>query len=207
MKVRWRAIVVGVVLVTGINIFDPVSNYMIHSSAFTNSHMPFSLLFGVLALGFVYNPAARLLFPSAVMSRMDLAAVLAIGFLGSNVPTLAQRFVSVISAPNYFASPENEWHTYTLPNLQSWLFPGNIGDSVGRFYQGLPPSDPVPWEVWFEPLVWWFALLIALLGACFCLSVILRKQWSERERLTYPLAELPLLLVQDPEQGHLFLGL
>jgi hypothetical protein len=192
------------VLVTGISIFDPVSSYLIHSSAFTSSHMPFSLLLGVLALGFLYNPVARAFWPAGVMDRRDLAAVLAIGFLGSNVPTLAQRFVSVISAPDYFASPENEWHTYTLPNLQDWLFPSNVGDSVGRFYQGMPPGEQLPWEVWFEPLFWWFALLIALLGACFCLGVTLRRQWSERERLTFPLAELPLMLVQDPEPGRHF---
>ena len=117
-SVRPGVIVLGVLLTSCINGFDPISRYLIHSSSFTHSQMPFALLVGLLLLGYLYNPLVRGRFPGLALTRQDLAAVLAIGFLGTTVPTLAQRFVAVISAPDYYASPENEWPTYTLPNLQ-----------------------------------------------------------------------------------------
>lgn len=201
-RVRWRAVVAGALLTAGINAFDPISRYLIHSSSFTHSQMPFALLMGLLTLGYLYNPLARRWSPGWALTRPDLAAVLAVGFLGTTVPTLAQRFVAVISAPDYFASPENEWPTYTLPNLQRWLIPSNAGDGVKMFYQGLPPGGPLPWEIWVGPLFWWFSLLIAIMLACFCLGVILREQWSGHERLAFPFVELSLMLAQEPEGGR-----
>ena len=201
-QTRWRAVCIGVLLTAGINAFDPISNYMIHSSSFTHSQMPFALLMGLLGLGYLYNPIARRWAPGWALTRRDLAAVLAIGFLGTTVPTMAQRFMAVISAPDYFASPENEWPTYTLPNLQRWLIPSNAGDGVGMFYRGLPPGTPLPWEIWAGPLFWWISLLAAMMLACFCLSVILRKQWSDNERLSFPFVALSLMLVEDPDAGR-----
>ena len=204
--VRWRAVIAGVLLTVWINGFDPISRYLIHSSTFTNSQMPFALLLGLLVLGCVYNPLARVLKPRWVLLKQDLAAVLAVGFLGSTVPTLAARFIAVVSAPDYYATPENEWSTYTLPNLREWLFPSNAGGGVSAFYQGLPPGDSAPWGIWFEPLFWWFSLLAAIMLACLCLSVILRKQWSENERLSFPFVALSLSLVEEPASGRLLPG-
>ena len=42
-RTRWRAVWVGVLLAAGINAFDPISRYLIHSSSFTHSQMPFAL--------------------------------------------------------------------------------------------------------------------------------------------------------------------
>jgi hypothetical protein len=58
-RVRWRAVVVGVLLTVWINAFDPIARYLVRSSSFTDSHLPFTLLLGVLAVAYVYNPWAR----------------------------------------------------------------------------------------------------------------------------------------------------
>ena len=82
---RPGAIVLGVVLTFCINGFDPISRYLIHSSSFTHSQMPFALLVGLLLLGYLYNPLVRRRFPRFALTRRDMAAVLAIGFLGTTV--------------------------------------------------------------------------------------------------------------------------
>ena len=183
---RWRAVALGVLLATWINATDPISSFVIHSSPFANSHIPFTLLLGVLVLGYLYNPIVRRFLPGWALNRQDLAAVLAVGFLGGAVPSMGARFVGVLSAPDYFAAPENEWPVYVLPNLQKWLFPSNVGGGVSTFYRGLAPGDFIPWKIWVGPLFWWFSLVGCIVLACFCLSVILRKSWSNNERLAYP---------------------
>ena len=46
------------------------------------------------------------------------------------------------------------------------------------------------------PLFWWLSFISTLFFVCFCIVVILRKQWVERERLD-PLMEVPQTLVTD----------
>ena len=49
---------------------------------------------------------------------------------------------------------------------------------------------------WAAPVVAWTGFILALLGAMFCLNVMLRKPWVEHERLTFPLVYLPLELTR-----------
>ena len=197
---RWPVLVLGIVLTVGINAFDPISRYVIHSSSISNSHMPFALLVGLMALAYVVRPILMRL--GYQLTQTDLATVLSIGFLGTSMPTMVGRFLAVISASDYFASPENEWPTYTLPNLPTWLLPSNAGDAIGMFYRGAEPHVGFPWAVWMGPLFWWMGLIIAIVVVCFCMGVVLRKQWSERERLSFPLVQVSMLLVEEPQQGH-----
>ena len=62
---------------------------------------------------------------------------------------------------------------------------------------------PPPYHVWAVPLFWWFTFFFALFIACLCITVILRKQWVEHERITFPLAQLPVLMIQDTASGQI----
>jgi len=39
--------------------------------------------------------------------------------------------------------------------------------------------------------------MVLLVGMILCLNILLRKQWIERERLTYPIAQLPFQLLSQ----------
>ena len=93
----------GVVFTTAVNIYDPVSDYIIHSSSFTRSHMPFALFLGLLFLVVLVNPLLKWRWPGAVFTPEDLAVALTIGFLGMSVPTMVGRFMGTVSAPEYSA--------------------------------------------------------------------------------------------------------
>ena len=53
----------------------------------------------------------------------------------------------------------------------------------------------IPWDAWLLPLLGWSALIVAIYFAMICVAVVLRRQWIEREKLIYPLAQLPLDIV------------
>ena len=44
---------------------------------------------------------------------------------------------------------------------------------------------------WLQPMVWWTIFLTVLAFVMLCTNTIIRKQWIERERLTYSLIDLP----------------
>jgi len=202
-----KAALVGVALSVGIALLAPVSGYSIHSSPMTASHFPMAVFFGYLLLGVVLGPLLRLIHPRLALSRRELIAALAVGFMGSSVPTMMGRLIATISAPYYLASPENQWPDYVLPYLRGWAIPRDEAQVITYFYQGLPPGVRPAWQVWVVPLFWWISFVFAIFVACLSMGAILRRQWVERERLSFPLATAPLTLTHpDPgvsERGFL----
>jgi len=57
-------------------------------------------------------------------------------------------------------------------------------------------------STWVQPIIWWTVLLTILIGIMICLSVMLRKQWIQNERLAYPIIQLPLEITHP--DGRLF---
>jgi hypothetical protein len=62
---------------------------------------------------------------------------------------------------------------------------------VKGFFEGVP-SARVPWGMWWGPLGWWIGFSLVLTFTVLCLVAIFRRQWSDNERLTYPMLFLPL---------------
>jgi hypothetical protein len=42
----------------------------------------------------------------------------------------------------------------------------------------------------------------ALLTVCFCLVAVLRRQWIDRERIVFPLAQIPIDMVESSGDGQ-----
>ena len=50
---------------------------------------------------------------------------------------------------------------------------------------------------WAIPTFWWCVFTFVLIFVMQCINVILRKQWTEQERLVYPIVELPYQLAYN----------
>ena len=72
------------------------------------------------------------------------------------------------------------------------------------FYEGLPSGQTIPWSAWVSPLFWWMSFIGALLVVCFCTVVVLRRQWIDRERIVFPLAQV-LLIPPFPDRSCVFM--
>ncbi|MCX6374669.1 MAG: hypothetical protein NTU88_01270, partial [Armatimonadetes bacterium] len=71
-------------------------------------------------------------------------------------------------------------------------------DALNGFYQGASPLyRRETLAVWAVPVMMWTLFIITLVFVMLCLTVLLRKQWTEREKLTYPLVQLPLELASE----------
>ena len=71
------------------------------------------------------------------------------------------------------------------------------------FYEGLREGEKLPWAAWVRPLGNWLILVGAIFTAFLCLATILRRQWSDNERLSYPLVQLPVEMIRE-QPGHSF---
>ena len=59
----------------------------------------------------------------------------------------------------------------------------------------------IPLRDWGRPALIWSAFVLLLLGAAFCVNVIMRRQWAESERYPMPNARIPLSLVGAGDEG------
>ena len=130
----------------------------------------------------------------------ELLTVLAMGLVAASIPLwIVGYLLAILSAPYYAATPENDWANFVHPYLPAWAIPENDGDAMRWFYEGLPAGEAIPYAVWIGPLCWWLSLILTVYFVSFCLVAIFRRQWVEREKLPFPLMELPRGLVEEDD--------
>ena len=100
--------------------------------------------------------------------------------------------IPMIGHPFRFATPENEWRELFWEQLPEWL---TIRDekTLNAFYEGdssLYIGHHL--KTWFVPVASWVSFIFVLIVVMVCINTLLRVQWTERERLTYPIIQLPL---------------
>jgi hypothetical protein len=95
-------------------------------------------------------------------------------------------------------------------NLPTWLWPaakatdpaGVANENVFRYFLTRSPDGSVPWGAWVRPLALWGIFVACLWGLMLCLSIIVRRQWTENERLAFPLATVYAALIESPAPGR-----
>nr|MCS5613323.1 hypothetical protein [Candidatus Poribacteria bacterium] len=121
------------------------------------------------------------------------------------IPTvgLARWLFPLLVGFRYFATPENDWQTLFGPYFSNWLAPVD-SDAVRFFYEKNPEGMPIPYFSWIKPLIFWMGVIGGLWLLMITLSVIFRRQWIEREKYIFPLAQLPNEMVSPPASVNYF---
>ena len=197
----FRAVLIGILLAILINIWVTVSEFAVRSSLMTIAHIPVIVLCPLFLLTAVVNPALIALRPAWRLSTVELFGIFSMGLIASTIPGFgfANYFFRVIIPPHYFASAENQWAELLFPYLPNWLVVTNENQALTWFFEGMPDGASIPWDEWFIPIFWWVLLVGALFLAGASLIVLLRKQWVEYEKLTFPLVQIPLIMIQQDE--------
>jgi hypothetical protein len=120
-----------------------------------------------------------------------------------------EDLLPMLAGSNYLADAQNRWKQLYFPHIPSWLVPWDPHGPAQqwitvRFYEGLRWGEALPWRPWIGPLLIWTMLVGLVFFAFICLSVILRRQWVDNEKLSVPLVQLPLEMMGGrPDQPFL----
>lgn len=125
---------------------------------------------------------------------------------------LLEKVLPLLVTPAYFANEGNRWHELYFPHIKEWMVAFDPGQTdlrvtqlvAKRFFEGLRDGERIPWDLWVWPLAWWGLLALLMFGAFLCLGSILRRQWVDNEKLSFPLAQLPLEMVRDDRETGFF---
>ena len=201
----FRAVTVGVIGCLIIGVGTTYNIMVIHGSYMAIDFSAATAIFVFFVLTFIINAGAGRLSTRFALTGAELRTVYMMLVVACAIPTMgySAQLLPIITAPFYFATPENNWAELIQPHIKPWLAPQSPLD-IKYFYEGLPSwEDGIPWAIWMKPLLVWGSFALALYLVMVCMMVILRRQWMEHERLVYPLAQLPMEMAAPSGQGAL----
>ncbi|MBW3624545.1 MAG: hypothetical protein KY468_14155 [Armatimonadetes bacterium] len=105
--------------------------------------------------------------------------------------------VSYIGHAYRYARPENRWAELLHPFLPSSLVMSDERTLEGLYLGQTTLYDRHFLLSWMTPVLMWTAFVSLLVFMMLCINVIVRKRWTEEERLTYPLVLLPLEMTDE----------
>ncbi|MCM8772652.1 MAG: hypothetical protein NC926_05180 [Candidatus Omnitrophica bacterium] len=193
-----RSFIAGILFSILVAFVDHYSTDVVHASYMAIDHMPCGAIFIFFILVFFVNTILKKIKRKIAFSSGELLVIYCMMLVASSVTEMGfgSQILPIISAPYYYASPENEWDKLIIPYLKKFLIV-NDREAIKYFYEGLPKGMSIPWRVWILPLSFWIPFILVLYFVMFCISSILRKQWIEREKLVYPLTILPREMVEE----------
>lgn len=196
-SVRRRTILLGLALI-------PINTlWLIQMEEFryaghpTTASLFFNVIFILLALTLL-NFLIKQFSPKAALSQAELLTIYVMLSISSAIAGHDQiiGIPPAVGHPFHFASVENEWETLFFKYIPQWLAVSDKG--VLRDYQHGESSFYAAknLQAWVGPLAWWSLFYFVVLFIILCINSIFRKQWIEREKLSYPVIQLPLAMTK-----------
>ncbi len=176
------------------------------------------LVVGKIQIGFLQLPPVvvgmlvLLLATQALLHRLsprfrllphELFTVYVMMLLASMVSSrgLLQKLIPLLIVPNYYPDVTNGWQSKFFAYIPRWAVPwhptGDPKQFVAKaFYEALRPGEKLPWQAWIVPMAAWGVFVALMFISFLCLATILRKQWVDNEKLSFPLVQLPLEMIR-----------
>ncbi|MFC1714357.1 DUF6785 family protein [Candidatus Poribacteria bacterium] len=197
-RISWRAILIGLLLIPVNTYWIAMTEMVWKSLHFTVSSLPMNVVFILLFL-ILLNWLVRSITPRFALSPSELLTVY-IMLAASSTITGYDSMVALMGViPHAFwhDTLENDWAALFHNNIPKWLVVSDRKIARG-FYQG-EEAFFITKNVnsWLNPILTWSAFIVLLVLIMLFINVLIRKQWTEREKLSYPIIQLPLEMTSE----------
>jgi hypothetical protein len=198
-----RALIVGLLL-------SAVAVFVVAWAELVVAQIPIAIMqfapaaVGLLLLLVVLNMLVRLGSSRLALRPAEIVAIYAMVLVASLATSrgILEKWIPTLVCYNYYATPANDWARLLFPKTPQWAVPfsvnGPANQTVTRsFYEGLSPGQHLPWGAWATPLAAWGVAILLVLLTVACMASLLRRQWVDNEKLSFPLTVLPLELAKE----------
>ncbi len=200
--IRLRAVIALLVLIPPATLFFVWGDWLEGGGGDASSLN--SIAVALLTIFVAVNMLLRRRKPSWAFSAGELITIYLVIATGMGITGGVWQWGGSLAAsiayPIWEAGPGNRWADILWPNLPQRLMVWNRDALEGFAFGGSTPYRMEVLRAWATPAFWWTVWLTVTLWVTLCLSVIVRRRWSEEEKLPFPMTVVPLQLA-DPEQG------
>ena len=192
-----KAIIVGLILVVVNAYWVGIASelwYAVYTLVSPFSNAVFTLVVLIALNVFLRKFSPRIAFNPAELLLIYIMVTMVSTISGHAMMAI---LMGTLAHPFWFATPENEWAQLFLHHIPEWL---TVHDSewLAGYYEG---ESSIYFQehlrIWVKPILIWSSFIFLLYGSLLCLGLLLRKQWMEREKLSFPLTQLPLQMVTN----------
>jgi len=145
------------------------------------------------------------------LTSSDLLIIYCMVLVGAMVSShgVVEKFIPLLEQPKISSNPGNGWFSLFAPHIQQRMVPWDVHTSnaelvVDAYSRKLQRGEALPWHLWLVPILNWGVLIFLVLSAFLCLTAILRRQWVDNEKLSFPLAQLPMEIAGDQDRPAFF---
>ena len=198
LSITWRGLLIAIVTVVAWFCYHA---FVLGSSGATGvfvlSQYPMMAMMPFVLWLFL-NVVLKRVCPWASLSRGELLTMFSVTWLVGVLPSWgwSDYWIAILGAPIFNATPENNWETLILPFIPWNAFPESSSRVLETFWLGLPRGQALPWDAWIGTMAQWIGASTAMVVFGLCLIIVFQRQWVEREKLTFPLAQMPLDLTR-----------
>jgi len=197
-RITRRAIILGTILIPFNVYWVMMVEGIWHSGHPSVMALSWGAVFNLIVL-LLGNALLRKLAPRFALTQAELITIytmVAIAIMLAGHDTL-QLGVPNLSHGWWFATEANHWEQLFHPYLPKFL---TVSDPavLEPYYDGdntLYTRERL--LAWAGPVLWWVAIVLAVGVVMIGINVIMRRQWTENERLGYPIVQLPLAMTAD----------
>ena len=149
-----------------------------------------------LILLLLLNPLWRLLHRRLALTSGEL--IIIYGMLQTATAIAAEWLWVINPLIGSYAAFQERASRFTelmLPYVPDQLHikdPALLGDYITG---GVPLRDiPAHLSIWWGPVFWWTLVVGVVLFAMLCINGLMRQEWTDREKLSFPIIQLPLAM-------------
>lgn len=187
-----RAVLIGAILIPPNILWLQSMELIWNSGQPTMLSLFFNAVFTLLVVSLL-NLLLRWRAPRWALGPGELVVVYVMVSLGSAVGghDFGQVLAIMLPTGSYYATAENRWAQVFEEQLGSRLLVSDPA-AVRSFWEG-GPSIYAPGELtpWLTPVAIWSGFVLCLLAAMMCINALVWRRWTEQEKLSYPLTEIP----------------
>jgi hypothetical protein len=198
-----RAFILGSAMSLLLGVGPLYTQFVNHTASLNADSITAGAIFLLFLLTFLVATALRKIYPPWAFATGELVVIYTMMIVASTIPTktLIANMIPVLPGAAYYATPENDWAQLVVPLIPDWMVPQDPL-AIKYFYEGAPADVPIPWQAWLVPFFAWGIFIAAFFAVMISSMVIVRRQWVENERLVFPLIQVPMEMLQQPEQGR-----
>ncbi|MDE2127199.1 MAG: hypothetical protein KGJ62_11465 [Armatimonadetes bacterium] len=203
--ITWRALSLGCILIPP-NVFWVLQMERVMYGPYPSQLPICANVVFVLAVLLALNRGVCRLAPRFAFSQAELLVLwtmltISTGIAGiDGIPILN----GIIGHGTWFASKSNGWNHF-LPAFPSWLVITNRSVLRGFYLGNSSFYRAAILKAWLRPICFWTLFVVLVLWCANCINVLLRRQWADSERLTFPVVWLPMEMTEDGT-GKAFFG-
>lgn len=200
-RVKPHILLIGLALVAFNSYWCLMGTEVWHSTQLTIASLFFNAVFTLLVF-VVLNLLLQRFLPRLAMSQADLQTIYVMVVMVTTISghTMMGYLIPVLAHTFQYATPENEWISLFGNNIPNWIAVKDLRVLDGFYNGDSTLYNSATLNAWIPPVFAWSSFVIALWLTLLAVTVFLRKQWTENERLNYPIVQLPLALTSNPKR-------